>query len=147
MTADPITAAVRLAAELMLLPQTDPVLARRIGGRLDGWDVDGDAFLAQTEGVVLVALLATRNEAGPPGPWCAAAAAGLRQRDDLPLFAALPSSLPDPVRTRMVQLRLLACCLTPRSGHRWIRLYDTACEFLERAALLTEDAESPLRGE
>jgi hypothetical protein len=145
MTADPITAAVRLVGELMLLPRADPVLGRRIGSRLDAWAVDRDAFLAQTEGVVLVALLATRDDAGSPGTWCAAAAAALRRQDDLPLFAALPSPLPEPLRTRVVQLRLLSVCLTGRSGHRWIRLCDTACEFLEAAARLPEGTESPLR--
>jgi len=141
MTVDTTTTAVRRAGEVMLLPQADPVLARRIGRRLEAWTEDGDAFLAQTEGVVLAALLATRNAACSSGTWCAAAAAALRQQDDLPLFAALPLSLPDPVRTRMVQLRLLSCCLTPRSGHRWIRLRATAREFLEAAAPSTEGTE------
>ncbi|MFC8342756.1 hypothetical protein [Streptomyces sp. NPDC057280] len=134
MTVDPITAAVRLAGELMLLPQADPALARRIDRCLETWDVDGDAFLAQTEGVVLAALLATRNEDCSPGTWCTAAAAVLRQQDDVPLFAAVPSSLPAPMPTRMVQLRLLSCCLTPRSSLRWIRLRSAAQEFLEAAA-------------
>ncbi|MFF7550847.1 hypothetical protein ACFZCU_45670 [Streptomyces canus] len=58
------------------------------------------------------------------------------------MFAALPTSLPDPVKTRIDQLRLLSTGLTTRSGHPWLRLRDTAREFLEPAALL-EDGGAP----
>jgi hypothetical protein len=123
----------------------DPVFARRLGQRLHTWEVDQDTFLAQVENVVLAALLATADEpaAGLPGRWCPAAAAVLRRQPDMQMFAALPAALPDPVKVRMDQLRLLSTGLTPYSGHRWLRLRDTACEFLEPAALLEEGGEPP----
>ncbi|MDF3145711.1 MULTISPECIES: hypothetical protein [unclassified Streptomyces] len=145
MTADPITAADRLAGEVMRTRPADPVFARRLGQRLHTWDVEQVTFLAQVESVVLAALLATADEsaAGLPGTWCPAAAAVLRRQQDMQMFAALPASLPDPVKVRMDQLRLLSTGLTPGSGHRWLRLCDTACEFLEPAPLLEEGGEPP----
>lgn len=144
MTADPLTSAGQLAGELMRTRPADPVFARRLGQRLYTWEVDQDTFLAQAENVVLAALLAAADEpvAGLPGTWCLAAAAVLRQQD-MQIFAALPAALPDPVKVRLDQLRLLSTRLTPYSGHRWLRLRDTACEFLEPVALLEEDGEQP----
>lgn len=146
MTADPITAAARLASEVMRTRPADPVFARRLGQRLHTWDVDQDTFLAQVESVVLAALLATADEpaASLPGTWCPAAAAVLRRQQDVQMFAALPAALPDRVKVRMDQLRLMSTGLTSCSGHRWLRLRDTACEFLEPAALLEEGGEPPL---
>ncbi|MFI6936814.1 hypothetical protein [Streptomyces sp. NPDC050287] len=143
MTADSVTAAERLAGEVMDIRQADPIFAGRLGQRLRTWDVDRDSFLAQVEGVVLAALLATAGEpAGTlPETWCQAAAAVLRRQQDVQMFAALPTSLPDPAKVRIDQLRLLSTGLTPRSAHRWLRLRDTACEFLEPAALLEEGGE------
>ncbi|MGW7171166.1 hypothetical protein ACWGH3_39115 [Streptomyces sp. NPDC054884] len=143
MTADSITTAERLTGEVMRIRQADPVFVRRLGQRLRTWDVDPDPFLAQVEGVVLAALLATASQptAALPETWCPAAAAVLRRQQDVQMFAALPDSLPDPVKGRIDQLRLLSAGLTPRSGHRWLRLRDTACEFLEPAALLEEGGE------
>ncbi|MFF3878875.1 hypothetical protein [Streptomyces sp. NPDC001978] len=105
------------------------------------WEVDHDMFLAQVESVVLIALLAMADEpdADTPETWCPAAAAVLRRQQAVQLFAALPPSLPDPIKLRVDQLRLLSAGLTPRSGHQWLRLSDTACEFLEPAALLDEE--------
>lgn len=145
MTADPIAAADQLAGEVMRTRPADPVFARRLGRRLHTWGVDQDSFLPQVESVVLAALLATADEpaAGLPATWCPAAAAVLRQQQDLQMFAALPSSLPDPVKARIDQLRLLSSGLTPRSSYRWLRLCDTACEFLEPAALVDEDSGHP----
>ena len=145
MTADPITAADQLAGEVMRTRPADPVFARRLGRRLHAWGVDQDSFLPQVESVVLAALLATADESAAdlPATWCPAAAAALRRQQDPQMFAALPSSLPDPVKARMNQLRLLSTGLTPRSSHRWLRLCDTACEFLEPAALLKEGGEPP----
>ncbi|MDT9701115.1 hypothetical protein [Streptomyces sp. P17] len=141
MASDPITAADRLANEVMQARPAHPVFARRLDQRLRTWDVERDAFLAQVEGVVLAALLATASaSAAAPATWCAAAAAALREQDDVPLFAALPAALPDRIKVRMDQLRLLSTGMTPRSAHRWARLRDTAGEFLEPAALL-EDVE------
>ncbi|WP_217214276.1 hypothetical protein [Streptomyces sp. AC550_RSS872] len=145
MTADPITAADRLAGELIQDRPTDSVFTRRLGQRLHAWDVDQDAFLAQVESVVLAALIATAAEpaASSPGTWCPAAAAVLRRQQDAQMFTALPASLPDPVKARMNQLRLLSTGLTPGSSLRWLRLCDTACEFLEPAALRQEGGEPP----
>ncbi|MCQ9132836.1 hypothetical protein [Streptomyces hilarionis] len=143
MTADSTTAAERLTGEVMRMRQGDPVFARRLSRRLRTWDVDPDPFLAQVEGVVLAALLATASQptTAPPETWCQAAAAVLRRQQDVQMFAALPASLPDLVMGRIDQLRLLSTGLTPRSGHRWLRLSDTACEFLEPAALLEEGSQ------
>jgi hypothetical protein len=141
MTEDSVGAAERLAGETIRLRQADPVFARRLSRRLHTWEVAPEAFLAQVEGIVLAALLAT---AGPPtaavpeSSWCLAAAAVLRRQQDMQMFSALPSSLPDAVKVRIDHLRLLSAGLTPRSGHRWLRLRDTACEFLDPAALLEE---------
>ncbi|MGY4745864.1 hypothetical protein [Streptomyces sp. ATMOS53] len=127
----------------MRIRQADAVFARRLGQRLRTWDVERDPFLAQVEGVVLAALLATAGQsaAALSETWCLAAAAVLRRQQDVQMFAALPASLPDLVKVRIDQLRLLSTGLTPRSGHRWLRLRDTACEFLEPAALLAEGSE------
>ncbi|GGY34840.1 hypothetical protein [Streptomyces djakartensis] len=124
----------------------DPVFARRLGQRLHTWDVDQDTFLAQVESVVLAALLATADEpaASLPGTWCPAAAAVLRRQQDVQMFAALPAALPDLVKGRMHQLRLMSTGLTSCSGRRWLRLCDTACEFLAPAALLENGGEPPL---
>lgn len=145
MTADPITSAARLASEVMRTRPAETVFARRLSQRLRTWGVDQNAFLAQVESVVLAALLATVGEpaAAESRTWCPVAAAVLRRQQDMEMFAALPTSLPDPVKTRMDQLRLLSTGLTPRSGHRWLRLRDTACEFLEPAALLEEGGGPP----
>ncbi|RZB19585.1 hypothetical protein StrepF001_12665 [Streptomyces sp. F001] len=123
----------------------DSTFARRVRQRFQTWEVDHDTFLAQVESVVLIALLATADEpdADTPESWCPAAAAVLRQQQTAQLFATLPTSLPDPIKLRVDQLRLVSAGLTPRSGHRWLRLSDTACEFLEPAALLDEEGEPP----
>jgi len=141
MTADPIAAGEQLACEVMRTRLAHSTFARRVRQRLQTWDVDHDAFLAQVESVVLIALLATSSdpEADTPETWCPAAAAALRHQRNAQMFAALPTSLPDPVKLRVDQLRLLSAGLTPRSGHRWLRLSDTACEFLEPAALLDKE--------
>ena len=145
MTADPITSAAWLAGEVMRTRPAETVFARRLSQRLHTWGVDQSTFLAQVESVALVALLATAGEpaAAESWTWCPAAAAVLRRQHDMEMFAALPTSLPDPVKTRIDQLRLLSTGLTPRSGHRWLRLRDTACEFLEPAALLEEGGAPP----
>ncbi|MER7568834.1 hypothetical protein ACGFWE_42125 [Streptomyces sp. NPDC048523] len=145
MTADRVAAADRLAGEVLRTRPADPVFARRLDQRLHTWRLDQGPFLAQVESVVLAALLATVAEpdADSPETWCLAAACLLRRHDDVEMFAALPSPLPDPVTAQMDQLRLLSTGLTPRSGQRWLRLRDTACEFLKPAALTEDDREPP----
>ncbi|MGW0916534.1 hypothetical protein ACWD1Z_33110 [Streptomyces sp. NPDC002784] len=145
MTTDPVTAGARLAGEVMRARLADPRFARRLQQRLRTWDVDRDMFLAQVEIAVLAALLATADEpaAGSPEAWCRAAAAVLRAPEDVHMFAALPGSLPDPVKVRLGQLRLLSTGLTPRSGLRWHRLRHTACEFLAPAALREDGGDPP----
>jgi hypothetical protein len=140
-TADSTRTAEQLASELIQTRLADDVFARRFGKRLQRWEVERDGFLAQVEGVLLVALLAAAEgpEAGTPESWCPAAAALLRRQDNVQLFAALPPSLPNAVRLRVDQLRLLSLGLAPHSGHRWLRLSDTAREFLVPAALLEEE--------
>jgi hypothetical protein len=137
MTADATTAA-RFAGEVIRRRLADPTFALRLRERFQAWEVDCDAFLPQVESVVLIGLLATADDpsAGNQQTWYQLAAAALRQRPSTELFAALPRSLPDPIKPRVIQLRLLSTGLTPRSGHRWLRLCDTAREFLEPAALL-----------
>ncbi|MGW2240794.1 hypothetical protein [Streptomyces sp. NPDC001759] len=138
MTADETTTAARVAREVVRTRLADPTFARRLRERFQAWEVEHDAFLPQVETVVLIALLATGDDpgAGNPQTWYPLAAALLRQRPSTELFAVLPPSLPEPVKPRVDQLRLLSTGLTPRSGHRWLRLCDTAREFLEPAALL-----------
>jgi hypothetical protein len=145
MTADSITAAERLAGEVIRMRLADNSFASHVRQRFQTWDVDHDTFLAQVESVVLIALLATTEEpyADTPETWYPAAAALLRKQQNTQLFAALPTPLPDPIKLRVDQLRLLSTGLTPRSGHRWLRLSDTACEFLAPAALIDEDQEPP----
>ncbi|MFI9771101.1 hypothetical protein ACIHJG_30125 [Streptomyces sp. NPDC052415] len=137
MNADPVTAGGRLAGAVMRTRLADPVFASRLQQRLRAWGVDEDGFLAQVESVVLVALLAAADEPASASheSWCRGAAAILRGQEDVHVFAALPDPLPDPVKVRIQQQRMLSIGLTPRSGHRWLRLCDTACEFLEPAAL------------
>ncbi|MFF4259731.1 hypothetical protein ACFY1L_52120 [Streptomyces sp. NPDC001663] len=138
MTANATTTAARVAGEVIRTRLADPTFARRLRERFQAWEVNYDAFLPQVESVVLIALLATADDpgAGNPQTWYPVAAAALHQQQSTELFAALPPSLPDPVKPRVDQLRLLSTGLTPRSGHRWLRLCDTAREFLEPAALL-----------
>ncbi|MFJ9634375.1 hypothetical protein ACIRU8_42460 [Streptomyces sp. NPDC101175] len=138
MTADPTTTADQLAGEMIRVRLGDSTFGHRLSERLHTWEADPDAFLSQTESVVLIALLATADASGAATPetWCRSAAAALRQQPAAELFAALPASLPDPVRRQVEHLRLLSAAVTPRSGHRWLRLSDTAAEFLEPAALL-----------
>ncbi|MFF3968073.1 hypothetical protein ACFYZI_41800 [Streptomyces griseorubiginosus] len=140
MTADSITAGQRLAGELIRMRLADRSFAARLHQRFRTWEVDRDAFLAQVESVVLIALLATADEldASTSEAWCLAAAVVLRQQQNPQLFAALPTALPDSIKLRVEQLRMLSTGLTPRSGHRWLRLTDTACEFLEPVALIDE---------
>jgi len=138
MTADPTTTAARLASEVIRTRLANPTFARRLNERFNTWEVDHDAFLTQTESVVLIALLATADEPGADASvnWYPVAEAALRQRQSTELFAALPASLPDPFQRRVDQLRLLSAGLTPGSGHRWLRLSDTAREFLSPVALI-----------
>lgn len=138
MTADPTSTAARLASEVIRTRLAIPTFSRRLTERLNAWEVDHSAFLTQTESVVLIALLATADEpgAGVPATWYPVAEAALRQRQSTELFAALPASLTDPFKRQVDQLRLMSTGLTPGSGHRWLRLSDTAREFLEPAALL-----------
>ncbi|MFD3842721.1 hypothetical protein ACFWWC_41805 [Streptomyces sp. NPDC058642] len=140
MTADPIAAGEHLASEMMRTRPAGSTFARRLGRRLQAWEAD-DQFRPQVESVVLIALLATSRgpDADTPETWCAAAAAALRQHQDAQLFADLPAPLPDALQLRVDQLRLLSTGLTPRSGHRWLRLADTAGEFLQPAALFQEE--------
>ncbi|MFJ9631609.1 hypothetical protein ACIRU8_28265 [Streptomyces sp. NPDC101175] len=137
MTADRTTSAARLASEVIRTRLADPTFARRLSERFNVWEVDRGAFLTQTQSVVLIALLATGDEAGAGAAvtWCTVAEAALCQRQSTELFAALPASLPDPFRRRVGQLRLLSAGLTPGSARRWLRLSDTAREFLAPAAL------------
>ncbi|WP_416960858.1 hypothetical protein [Streptomyces sp. Agncl-13] len=138
MTAEPVAAAERLAGELMRRRLADRDFDTHFRNRCRKWGVDPATFLAQLESVVVVAVLATGDAARveTPDDWCAVAAAALRQHNDVELFAALPAALPEPVRLRIDQLRLMSTGLTSQSAHRWVRLSDTASEFLEPAALL-----------
>ncbi|WP_351230046.1 hypothetical protein [Streptomyces sp. NPDC002133] len=135
MTFDPITAGEHAASELMHVRLSDRSFAGRLDQRLRAWEVDRPTFLAQVEDVVLVALLATAGKPDVPKAWYVAAAAALQKQEDLELFAALPV-LPDGIRQRVTRLRLLSIGITPRSGHRWLRLSSTASEFLQPAARL-----------
>ncbi|MFI1169086.1 hypothetical protein ACH4UM_37360 [Streptomyces sp. NPDC020801] len=133
MTAEPIAAGERLASEVMHRRLADNTFDTHVRKRCRKWDVDRDTFLAQVESVVLVALLATGDDAqgSAPDDWCAAGAAALRQQQEVELFADLPALLPESIRLRVEQLRLMSTGLTPQSAHRWLRLSDTASEFLD----------------
>ncbi|MFI2765532.1 hypothetical protein ACH5A3_43145 [Streptomyces echinatus] len=81
--------------------------------------------------MVLIALLATEGAAGAQEPERRAAAlTSLQRHDDVQLFAALPHPLPAELTARVEQLRLMSTGVTPGSAIRWVRLVDTAGEFL-----------------
>jgi hypothetical protein len=54
----------------------------------------------------------------------------LRRQGDVEVFAALPCPLPADLGPRVEQLRLMSTGLTSGSAVRWLRLVDTAGEFL-----------------
>ncbi|MGW3148828.1 hypothetical protein ACWDG1_29965 [Streptomyces sp. NPDC001177] len=112
---------------------SDETFAVWVDGRCSVWGVDRDDLVAQVEAVVLIALIATASEAAAGAgetEWRAKALAKLQRQDDVELFAALPHPLPAGVGPRVEQLRLMSAGVTSGSAVRWLRLVDTAGEFL-----------------
>ncbi|MHB9860895.1 hypothetical protein [Streptomyces sp. YIM S03343] len=130
---DVIAASERLARRIMDGRLNDEAFAVWVNERCSVWGVDRGDLLAQAEGVVLIALIAAAPDAAARASepeWRATALAKLRRQDDVELFAALPRPLPAKLETRVEQLRLISTGLTSGSAMRWLRLVDTAGEFL-----------------
>ncbi|MEV5145134.1 hypothetical protein AB0L14_11955 [Streptomyces sp. NPDC052727] len=134
MATDDVTAASeRLARHIMDGRLNDETFAAWVNGRCSVWAVSRDDLLAQVEADVWIALVAAAPDDATElseAEWRARALAKLRRQDDVGLFAALPQSLPAGLGPRVDQLRLLSTGLTSGSAVRWLRLADTAGEFL-----------------
>ncbi|MFC7221483.1 hypothetical protein ACFQLX_25440 [Streptomyces polyrhachis] len=133
---DLIAASERFAREIRETRLAEGAFAARLAERCRVWAVDRDALLAQTESVIVIALIAAADPPKPTqaGRWRADALARLLRREDVPLFAALPRAQPAGLALRVNQLRLLSTGLTSRSALRWERLVVTAGEFLSTGA-------------
>ncbi|MFI6357572.1 hypothetical protein ACIBJF_34195 [Streptomyces sp. NPDC050743] len=112
---------------------SDESFAAWLSKRCSVWGTDRDDLLTQVESVVLIALIATAPKAAADAgeaEWRARALAKLQRQDDVELFAALPHPLPAELGPRVEQLRLMSTGVTSGSAVRWLRLVDTAGEFL-----------------
>ncbi|MEV6113008.1 hypothetical protein AB0L59_10910 [Streptomyces sp. NPDC052109] len=130
---DVIAASERLAQRITDGRLSDEAFEVWVNEGCSVWGVDRDDLLAQVEAVALIALITTALDTGAgtdETEWRAKALAKLRSQDDVELFAALPRPLPAKLVTRVEQLRLVSAGLTSGSAARWLRLVDTASEFL-----------------
>jgi hypothetical protein len=136
MTPDRLEASQQTARQIVSDALGDAEFHARMRNRARVWEIEFDFFIAQVRDVLFIALYAADDDtADPRSPHHRQAVIDiLGRRQPEMLFAPLPSDLPENLALPVKGLRLMSASITDRSAHRWLRLVETATEFLAESS-------------
>ncbi|MFF6983817.1 hypothetical protein ACFZAV_40570 [Streptomyces sp. NPDC008343] len=132
MTPDRLEASHQTARQIVSDALRDTEFSARMSQRAHVWEIEFEFLKAQVRDVLFIALYATGGDTTDLRSRHNRQAAIdlLRLNQPETMFSTLPADLPENLAISVKRLWLMSVNLTDRSAQRWLRLVETAKEFL-----------------